>query len=169
MRKKEEKKQHMGSVLTLLLFAVFALCMLLVLLTGAGVYQRLVERDRSAYEERTLRQYLTSRVHQCDRIDSVRVYSFTGGTGSDTLFLTEKIEGEPYVTRIYVHDGYVRELFSSPYAELAPEDGEKVLEADCVVFSYDASLQLLRVDVTEPDGKSVQILLYLRSGEGAAQ
>jgi len=168
MKKIKEKKQHMGSMCTLLLFAVFALCMLSVLLTGAGVYKRLVERNQAAYDGRTLEQYLISRVHHSDCAGAVTVSSFTGETGGDTLFLTENIEGEPYVTRIYVHDGYVRELFSSPYAELAPEDGEKVLAAEALTFSYDADHRLLQAEVTAKGGKTTQLWIYLRSGEEAA-
>lgn len=164
-----EKKQHMSGVLVLLLFAVFAVCLMMVLLTGAGVYQRTVERDLAGYEVRTARQYLASRVRQSDRADSVMVSSFTWGEGDDTLTLTQYYEGDVYYTRLYVYDGYLRELFCAAEDTFLPEDGEKVLPAGDVSFSYEEKLQLLTVALTDAEGAEENIVLHLRSGEGAAQ
>ena len=47
MRKKSIHHQ-MDGLVALLLLGVFAACVLAVLLTGAGVYQRLTERDQAA-------------------------------------------------------------------------------------------------------------------------
>jgi len=162
------KKLHISSVLALLLLAVFALCLLLVLLTGAGVYQRTVERDQTGYEERTLRQYLASRVRQTDCVDAVMVSAFTYEAGEDTLSLAQSFDGDVYLTRIYVHDGYLRELFCAREDDFSPEDGEKVLAAEAIQFSFDEEKRLLKAQLTDASGKEEQILLYLRSGEGDA-
>ncbi len=162
-----EKKWHMSGVLMVLLLAVFALCLLMVLLTGAGVYQRTVERDQVGYEERTLRQYLASRVRQADCVDAVMVSSFTYESGDDTLTLRQDYDGELYLTRIYVYDGYLRELFCAAEDDFLPEDGEKVLSAEHVSFTYEEDSRLLQAELTDADGTQERILLYLRSGEGA--
>ena len=59
-------QHHMNGLVILLLFGVFATCVLGVLLTGAGAYQRLTQRDRAAYERRICAQYIASRVRQGD-------------------------------------------------------------------------------------------------------
>ena len=46
----------------LLLFGLFAFCVLAVLLTGAGAYRRLTARDQAAYEWRSCTQYIATRV-----------------------------------------------------------------------------------------------------------
>ena len=46
-------KHHFGGLSALLLLGVFAVCVLVVLLTGAEAYQRLNQRDRAAYDTRT--------------------------------------------------------------------------------------------------------------------
>ena len=51
--RKETTAHHMDGVYVLLLFAVFAGCILLVLLFGASAYEKLVERDQAAYDSRT--------------------------------------------------------------------------------------------------------------------
>jgi len=163
--KTNTKKQHISGVLTLLLLAVFALCLLMVLLTGAGVYQRTVERDQIGYEERTLRQYLASRVRQTDCIDAVMVSSFTYEEGEDTLSFVQDFDGEVYLTRVYVHDGYLRELFCAQEDEFLPEDGEKVLAAESVSFSLDEERRLLTAELFGADGEESVVMLHLRSGE----
>ena len=50
---------HQDGLAALLLFGIFAVCVLMVLLTGANAYRRLTERDQQAYQRRTCAQYLS--------------------------------------------------------------------------------------------------------------
>ena len=59
--KMKENKRKADAVLVLLLFGVFAVCILSVLLTGADAYRRLAERDEMSYDRRIAGQYLTTR------------------------------------------------------------------------------------------------------------
>ena len=147
--------------MALLLFGVFAVCLMVVLLTGADSYQRLTERDQAASDSRTCAQYLATRVRQADEDQAVAVEQFGG---SDALCFRQSIVGEEYVTRIYVHDGWLMELFSPAWAELEPADGERIMSAR----SLEAEEQdgLLRLSVAPEDGEAVEVLLSLRSGEG---
>ena len=148
------QKHHTTGLLALLLFGLFAVCILAVLLTGGQTYRRLSERDDAAYAARTAAQYLSTRVRQAE---AVEVSSFAG---LDALTLTEELEGAAYVTRIYCYDGWLRELFAAADAEMSPADGEKVLEA--VELTAERQENLLTVTL---DGQ--EILLHLRAG-GAA-
>lgn len=157
--KNDERKTKIGSLLTLLLFAVFAVCVLAVLLTGADAYRHIVRRGQSGYDGRTAAQYLTTRVRQADTSEGIRTESFDG---LDTLVLTEEIDGQRYETRIYCHDGYLRELFAAADSGLAPEDGEKVLPLESLMLSFsDGELQ---AELTE-NGRTQRLLLSQRSGE----
>ena len=69
----------MDSLTGLVLFAVFAVCILMILLAGADVYRRLTERDQSVYGRRTIAQYLTTRIRQADSGGSLRVEEFGEG------------------------------------------------------------------------------------------
>lgn len=103
-------KHHLEGLAALLLFGVFAVCVLMVLLTGADTYHRLNRRDQSAYDARTAAQYITTKVRQTDWLDCVSVERFGDG---DALVLADDIDGERYVTRVYTYDGYLMELFSA--------------------------------------------------------
>ena len=151
------QKHHISGLLALLLFGLFAVCILAVLLTGGQTYRRLSERDDAAYAARTAAQYISTRVRQADAQDAVTVTDF-GGCAA--LALTEEIEGAQYVTYIYCYDGWLRELFTTADAEMTPADGEKVLEAAEMTVRQEDSLLTVMLDGQE-------IRLHLRAG-GAA-
>ena len=158
-----KSKHYMEGLLVLLLFGVFAVSILSVLLSGAGVYRRLVERDDASYDRRTAIHYVATRVRQADRAGSVSVRSFEG---CPALILSEEIEGEVYETRIYHYDGYLRELFVSAEGDFLPEDGEKVLPSGSfLVAAVEPGLQ---IRILTEDGCWQELRLALRSGEGAA-
>lgn len=155
-----QKNGKTGALAVLLLFGVFAVCILSVLLTGADAYHRLVGRDRLSYDRRTAGQYLSTRVRQADRAGQVRVDAFGG---ADALVFTEEIDGVVYETLVYCHDGYLRELFVSAAGKFSPEDGEKVLRAQGLTLSLDGAL--LTAELTGPAGEVQPLTLFLRSGE----
>lgn len=119
----KEKSTKITDVLALLTLAVFALCLLTVLLGGANVYRDLVDSGRENHSRRTALRYLTTRVHQAEVLQ-------TGDfQGCDALILEENLDGEIYLTRIYCYDGWLRELYAVPGAELSAAEGQPLLEA----------------------------------------
>lgn len=159
--KKRTIEHHLDGLIALLLFGVFAACVLTVLLTGADAYQRLTERDRETFNRRTCVQYVTSRVRQSDRQGLISVSDFGG---ESALVLMDP--GGDYVTRIYCHEGYLMELYTDVLSDMAPEDGETVLEAQAVEFSLEGGL--LTVTAVDAGGTTSTLKLSLRSGEEAA-
>jgi len=158
--KKKRIQHHMDGLMALLLFGIFASCVLAVLLTGAGVYQRLTERDQAAYSRRTFAQYIATRVRQADCLDGVSVEEFCGLPA-----LNLWVE-DGYVTRIYCYNGCLMELYADVSADLSPAEGEKLMEAGGL--ELDMGDGLLTVDLTDAQGTRERLTLSLRSGEGAA-
>ena len=147
-----------GKILTLVLFALLAVCMILVLLTGVGVYKRLTERERESYKRRTVPLYIATKVRQAD-CDGAVVLEKQGET--DVLVLKEQIDGSGYATRIYCHEGAVRELFSAENVPFDPAAGEWIAEAEAVTFSMDEGC--LYVTVTQDADSVTEQMLTLRS------
>ena len=160
--KNEQKQLKMGSLLALMVFGVFAACLLFLLLTGADVYQKMRQRDTATYESRTAVQYMTTRVRQADRAESITAEMFDG---LDALVLQEEIEGETYETKLYCYDGWLTELYAAADSDLSPADGEKILE----LKGLELSLQdgLLQAKLILPDGREEELSLQLRSGREA--
>lgn len=164
MMRHRTNKHKLDGLIALVLFGVFAACVLSVLLTGADVYRRLTERDREAYSRRTCVQYVATKVRQARSGSDIRVDNFDG---VDRVSLVEEIEGDKYVTMVYCFDGYLRELFTfdDPEGEVFfPEDGEKIIEAQDMTASLDDGL--LTVNITDGSGNESTITLSAR-GEGA--
>ena len=154
-------KLSVDGVLALVLFGIFALCVLAVLLLGARGYQRLTQRGQDSYNRRTAVQYITTRVHQADTLDAVSI----GSIGSaEALELTEIIDGAQYVTRVYCHNGYIRELFTPVGTEFSPDAGERILPAQLVQFQLDGNL--LTATITDSSGETVVVCVTLRSYGG---
>lgn len=158
--RKRVSQHHMDGLIILLMFGLFAACILMVLLTGAGAYSRLTERDRLAYDRRVCTQYIAERVRQADTAGGVGVEPFGGTTA---LTLTQ----DGYVTRVYWYDGYMMELYTAEDSQLEPQDGERIMELEGLNLSMDGGL--LTAELRGEDGTADTLRLSLRSGEGAAR
>lgn len=157
MKKRESK---ITGLLVLMVFALFALCILMVLLTGAEAYEALVHRGEKSYEYRTAAQYLAARVRQSDALDRITVEDFNG---CSTLELRQEIEGEGYITRVYCHDGFLRELFTAEDGSFSPEDGEKLMAL--AELSFEKTENALSARLVTAAGVEETLVWYLRSGE----
>lgn len=161
MMRQERGKGNIAGLAALLLFGVFAVCVVLVLLTGADAYRGLTQRDQSAYSHRTAARYLTTRVRQADRNGRIAVGQFGG---EDALLLQEEIDGISFVTRVYYYDGAIRELFSFADETFEPRDGEEILPAQGLELEQNGPW--LTASIVSEDGTVQDLTLYLRSGEG---
>lgn len=167
--RKQERKANTSGMLALLLFLVFTVCILSLLMTGADTYQRLSQRDQDSYDRRTATQYVTTKVRQFDVSGEVFVGAFNTGVPDaqgDTLYLKEAYDGEAYYTRIYCHDGSIRELFAEQTGSFLPEDGEIIMKCQSLQFFLED--HLLTVEIGHETGETEQFILYLRSEEVAS-
>lgn len=165
-------KHEIDRVAVLLLFAVFAGCMLLVLFLGAAAYKNIVIRDEEAYTARTGVQYIAAKLRHNDAAGMVWTGSFYDGTEEvaemiPTLYLGMGTEEELYVTRLYYYDGFLRELLCENGEKAEPEDGQEVLPASS--FFIEQEGPLLSVTVGDEDGKEHSLSLVIRSATGVAQ
>lgn len=161
--KKQGSQHHMDTLAALLLFGVFAACVLTVLLTGADAYARITERDGVTYDRRTCIQYVATRVRQADTAGGVSLEVF----GGVKALVLKDWEDDNYITRVYYHNGYLMELYSEAGLDLSPEDGERIMACDWMRLSLVDGL--LTVDLLDPQGEVTTLRLSLRSGgEGAA-
>ena len=154
--------RSISALAALMVFCVFAAGIVAALLGGAGVYQRLTARDAAAYDRRTCAQVVAAKVRQAPGPESVSLVRFGA---DDALVITQEIEGRAYCTRLYCHDGWLMELFAPADEVFAPEDGEKLLQADALKLDLEGGL--LRATVTDSGGREIEQWLFLRGGEGA--
>ena len=150
----KEKRYAITDVAALLVLTAFAMCVLLVLLTGANLYRKLVDSAEESYLHRTALQYLTTRIRQAE---AVEIGSFDG---CDALILEETAGQEICVTRVYCYDGWLRELYTVPGAQVSARDGEALLEAAALALKQEGNLLILTLGTEErylflPEGTEV--------------
>lgn len=148
----------------LIMFGVFASCVLLVLLTGAKAYDSLILREEESYSLRTASQYVATRFRQGDSTGAITVSDFGG---IDALCLSSDIDGRQFITRVYCHGGYLKELFTAADGDFEPEDGEQLIALEDM--SLELSNGVLKAVLTEADGDVSELYLSMRSERKVAR
>lgn len=164
MKYRKHQKNSISSLMALLVFGIFAVCILAVLLLGADIYESLSARDQKAYGERTGVQYLASRVRQAECGEQIWLDRIGS---SDALVIPEQIEGERYQTWVYCYDGWLREYFTEEGLEKPePELGEEVLEAESLELTLEDGLLEAVFTV---NGEKLELVIQLRGSKYAAE
>ena len=148
----------------LLLFTIFTLCVVLVLLMGAQIYETAVNRNHLSFDQRTAAQYLSNRVRQLDCDNAWFVgdfYEAQPHADGNTLYFQEVFQDEVYYTRIYCHAGYLYELSSISDGSFEPTDGEKILATNALHFYEENGM--LKIEFQHVNGKNAELFLALRS------
>ena len=68
--KEQNSKRSISSLAPFILFVILTTCLLSVLLTGADLYQNITKRDQISFDQRTLVQYITTKIRQ------INLYAF---------------------------------------------------------------------------------------------
>ncbi len=164
------KKAETESVAPLFLFALFAISAVFVLLCGAKIYKSMLARDEVSHERRTVSQYIATRLRQSDKNGAFYIGNFDSlepAADGEVLFYLENIDGEEYLTRIYCHDGYLCELFSTADGGFSKGDGEKVIPVSSLSFKNENGL--IVADIGFADGSHGTLDIAPRSGKGFGQ
>ena len=149
----KERTSKLTDLATLLLFAVAALCVLLVLMLGARTFRNLVRNGREQFENRTAVQYVITRVRQAETVEIAEFDS------CEALVIPEQINGKIYLTQVYLYDGYLRELFCAADADLSAKDGQKLVPVEKLQLRLEDGLLHIQIN-------SRQVLLRLSGKEG---
>ena len=153
-------KSGSGIAASLIVACVFGVAMLLALTTGAGVYRQVQDRVNGSADERLGITYITAKIHSYDMADYVKAGSFGG---EDAVFLQERLsDGMVCETIIYVHNGWLMELFCVKDSGLGPDDGQQIIEAQDLTVTQDG--RMIGIDYTDADGRRETSYVYLRSG-----
>ena len=155
------QKQNIGGLMVLLLFGIFAVCILAVLLSGTSVYDRLTQRDAVAFNARSTVQYLATKIHQAENADAIILEP--GEQGDTVLAIWQTYGDERFKTLLYCRDGWLCELFIEADTEVDISTGEQILPAQRIDGSYDNGL--LDLSVTDSNGEQWNVHLLLRGGE----
>ena len=158
----DRKNRHsIDTVFVLVLFAVFAVSVLMVLMLGVSSYNDITDRMEDNYENRTAAAYIAEKMRQSGGGDCVYIGQYSG---CEALIFEETIDGEDYATYIYHCDGKVREMFTFKDNYLEPETGEAIVDAKGMSLEI-VDDDLIRVTVEMDDDSCSSVLLNMRGGD----
>lgn len=164
--KKGNPKHNIEGAFVLVLFALFAVTIVAVLALGAKSYKSLVERDNEAYNKRIITSYVSAKIRNNDELDAVAVGGFADVNekdGVDTLHMYQDIEGARYDLRVYYYNGFIYEMLTLEGADMSPEDGNAIMEAQGLAFSKDGNV--IHIVSKDADGRENETSVALRCGE----
>ena len=157
------KRHSADSLFTLLLLLLFLLAGAASLALGVRVWRAAEDGVQRQYALATPLQYLAGRVRQAD---GLRIERFADGT--EAIAFNAELAGETYVTRLYCYNDSLCELFTPVDVTLTPADGAALLPAKSLHLSQEQATGLVRAQLTGQDGRTGEVLLAPRLGEGAA-
>ena len=147
------------AIFALILFAAFAVSILMVLTTGAQAYQNVRNSVENHYSENTCVSYIVMKLRHYDDVTCGVALGDVEGTPA--LLLSETIDGEEYITAIYYHEGYVMEIFAESGYEFTLNDGDQIIEAHDLTLSS-PSAGLYKVACVGVGGGRAEATISLR-------
>lgn len=147
-------------VFVLVLFAVFAVSVLMVLMLGVSSYNDITGRMEDNYENRTAAAYIAEKMRQGGGEDCVTIGQYSG---QSALIFEYHIDGEDYATYIYYYDGSLREIFTYKDNFLEPQAGEVIVDAKGFELKQ-ISEDLIKVTIEMDDESRPYVLLNTRAG-----
>lgn len=148
-----------SGLLTLMLFLVFAICIVSVILGATGIYERLSSRSAEIGDRRATAMFVAVKLRQNDISGGVRIENLDG---ADALVFTEELEAGCFCTWIYCHEGWLYEILVP--AKVTPRlgDGEKLIPAQAMELKAEGAL--VTIAITDAQGEVTRQSIALRSG-----
>lgn len=152
---KKQRKHTIDILFVITLFCVFAVSVIMLVGTGAGVYEKIVGNMGANYDSRTATSYLINKIHRADKDGNVSVGNFHG---LDSILLMEEIDNISYCTYLYYYDGKLMEMFTRYDQDIEPEYGSEIMAlSDYSVKSVTPTLYLFNFTTLEGEESSLYV------------
>lgn len=155
----KEIKNYIGTIAVLAVFIALAVSVVLLIVAGTSVFNRLSYQNENSYDKRTISRFIANKIDSADKIEDifVQTYGDTSAVGIRQNYST----GE-YITIIYCCDGYLRELFLPENAVVELRSGEKIIK--CSELNPDMNNGLLTIDVVLSSDEHFRLIYDVSGG-----
>lgn len=158
MNYSHSRRHPVDNLFIVVLLGLFMLFLLLMLLFSAQAYRSAVSGNQTNNNLYTASAYITAKFRQHDSIEDISIEKLEG---SPALCLSDTINGQSYVTYIYLKDQHLKELFTAAGNTPSTQMGTDI-----------ASLNLFQIAqedngfyrITLEDRQGVQSSLLLHAG-----
>lgn len=155
---KSRRNIHTIDILFPLVFMVlFCFCALLVVLEGSRIYESTAGGLKENYTVRTAITYMQEKLRECSDVSKIELLNVEN---RQVLAISEDVQGEEYVTYIYLDDGSLKELFMKKDGVPKLSAGQELMPLDSFAVMMEEQ-DLLKVEVAK-DGQeeTVYIRIY---------
>ena len=156
MNRTKPRSHSIDILFSLLLFGMFVLFILMMLVFSAQTYKASVKGLEENNNLHTAAVYLTTKFRQHDTENSVKLTDFQG---SPALCLSDTIDGEEYVTYIYLQDKELKELFTVQGSAATAEMGMPVAELEGFAIA-ETPEGFYQITMESSDGAHSRLLLH---------
>lgn len=162
---KQKHETHIIDILFVIaLFCIFALSAIFLISVGADIYSKTVEHMDLNFDSRTSFAYVTEKVRQADKDGAV----FPGELeGYPALLLYSSQNDTAYITYLYEHEGYLKELFVREDTPLGPSAGQPIMELTDFTLSQPEN-NLFKFSITTTENESCTLFVSLKSKGGTS-
>ena len=140
-----------------MLLVCFAALALMIVVSGARVYDAVLDTSGHNSALRTSLTYVAGKVRAGDRRDCVNV---ADESGVSVLSITSELGGQSYNTYIYCVNGELKEYYASADKPFDPLAGESIQAVDGVTFDSDGQVVTITAD---HDGAQYSLDIMLRA------
>lgn len=152
-------KHIVDTLFVLTLFAVFAVCSMLLIAFGANIYQKTINNVDEHFNLSTSVTYVSEKLRHGDDSGAIDVIPFGD---SNAFRISTTIDGITYYTYIYQNDGYLKELYTKSDNSLGPNAGQKLLPISEFVIS-EQSDGLYSYTITDLSNSSMNMKICLKT------
>ena len=156
----KNKKQITGgyTLISLMLFTFFISCIVMLILIGTDIYEKIGNDIESNFNRRVPLSYIATKIRQYDKKDGITIEN---KDGVSILVLKEVINNKAYETWVYSYQGGLREVFLESGQTISLGDGENILPLERLDFER-VTDNLINIKYSGKDGKPYEMFLNLR-------
>ena len=158
----KQSSRKIDIVFALSLIILFAATSFTLVLIGAKQYRHITNTMTANYEDRTTASYLAEKIRQYDTQDALHISDLNG---IPALSLTSTEGERTYITHIYYHDGFLRELVVTENSVFSLSSGQKIIEMGGFTISF-SNPSLLRIEITDTTGNTSVLYFSIHTDSG---
>ncbi len=138
----KQNRHTVDMLFTLSLFAVFAVTSLMLVFFGTQVYENIAMDMESEFTSRTAISYIKKQINQNNALGAITVGEVEG---TQALIINESLPEGEFKRYIFLHDGYLCELFTK--ADITPTmtAGQRLLEISLFEIEHQDNLYTFTV------------------------
>lgn len=156
MNYSDRRRHPIDNLFTVVLLGLFLIFLLLMLLFSAQAYRTAVAGNQENNNLYTASAYITAKFRQHDGDQAIS----TGIVdGSPAFCMSDTVNGQQYITYIYLKDQHLKELFTAAGNTPSTQMGTNIAELNDFQVQQEAD-GFYHITLEDPDGNTSSLLLH---------